>query len=262
MLLATACEDSCFAGSTLIATPRGPRAIRELAIGDEVWSYDHVERHFAVGKVTAIHRARGAIRSLHTAAGVLSAVTDSHPLFVVTNGAFVAAAAIQIGATLLHWNGDPESVPAPTQVIGFDSPAPGDTVEVFNLTVGEAFSTFFADGVFVHNKEYWRPPPCADGPIFALDAPATVCVGTRTNVRVWTDCEATPEQLDGVVLATSDPSRIVFEGRAAIAVGAGTVTIVALVDGKPHREATITVQDCASDAAAGDTSAPADASAD
>jgi hypothetical protein len=244
--------DSCFAGSTRVATPRGPRPIRDLAIGDEVWSYDHVTRRFAIGRVTAIHRSRGAIRSLRSANGVLAAVTGTHPLFAAKRADFVAASAIAIGEELLHWDGDPDRMPVASEVLAVESPTGDDTVEVFNLTVGDAYSTFFADGFYVHNKEE-VPPTCPYGPLVNLYVADTACIGAQKHVSVYGACEASQELLDSVVLATSDPSVIVIEGRTATAVGSGTATITGLVDGRPRAEALITVTNCAADAGVADT---------
>lgn len=250
-------DDSCFAGATMIATPLGPRPIRDLAIGDEVWSYDHVTRKFAIGKVTAIHRSRGAIRSLRTAAGVLAAVTDSHPVFVASLGEFVATKTIAVGAKLLQWNGDPESPPRETAVLGFDSPAPGDTVEVFNLTVGDAFSTFFADGFYVHNKSV-PPAMCTGEAQVHVDAPTAICVGWRSEIRFFGSCLDPDGQRTRTILATSDPAVLVTEGLTAIGVGVGPATIDVLVDGRKVGEHSLVVADCAKDGGIDSTSPDAD----
>jgi len=257
LALVSGCEeqDSCFAGDTRIATPRGLRAIRDLAVGDEIWSYDHEARRFAVGTIAAIHRARGAIRSVSTAHGCLAAVTESHPLYVAARREFVRAAGVAVGERLLHWNGDRESPPEASEVLGFASPAPGDEVEVFNLTVGGAFSTFFADGFYVHNKEpvFDCPEQPAAPERVTVTTSATMCIGTRGDVEL-SDADlpgfCANAAIANVVLATSNPSVLVIEGRKAIAVGAGSATVTALVDGKPAGSATITVAACAADAAA------------
>lgn len=260
LALSTGCiEDgaSCFAGGTMIATPRGPRAIRDLVVGDEVWSYDHVTRRFAIGTVTAIHRARGEIRSIRTAAGVLAAVTASHPLFVADQSEFVAARTLENGAKLLHWNGDPEAAPRETEVLGFDSPAPGDTVEVFNLTVGDAFSTFFADGFFGHNKTV-PLVPCTATSRVTVDAPTEICVGWKSDIRLFGSC-ATSET---TILATSDPAVLVTEGLTATGVGVGAARIDVLIDGRKVGEHSMVVSDCTKDGGADAAPDDTDASSD
>lgn len=84
--------DSCFGGPTLISTPRGRRRIRDLSIGDEVWSFDPVAKRFAVGTVSEIHRARGEVRAVRTARGAIGAVTASHPLFIASGLDYLAIA--------------------------------------------------------------------------------------------------------------------------------------------------------------------------
>jgi hypothetical protein len=250
LALASGCEESsCFAGSTMVATPRGQRAIRELAIGDEIWSYDHVTCRFAIGRVTAVHRSSAAIRSIRTVNGVLRAVTDSHPLFVPARSEFVAASAIAVSETLLHWDGDPESPPVKSEVLGAEWPAPGDTVEVFNLTVGGAYSTFFADGFFVHNKSV--PPPNCAPPTVHVRATSALCVGENVNIEVldvYGVCLTNEELRARTVLATSDPSVILVEGWTALGADAGAATITALVDGKPAGKTSLVVTSCDKDA--------------
>lgn len=260
VLLGACGEDSCFAGPTRIATPRGPRAIRDLAVGDEVWSFDPIERRFAVGRVAAIHRARGEVHTLRTARGELRAVTASHPIF--SRGELVRAADLALRAPLLHWDGDPASWPQESELLSKSPATPGDEVEVFNLTVEGAFSTFFADGIFVHNKSV--PPSCTEiAERMLVRAPSKMCVGETARIDVTdlfiASCPTDASLADRAVLATTNPAVVVVDGTTLIAVGPGGATIRALVDGASLGETSVLVRTCEADAG---TDAASDAPTD
>ena len=255
-------EDSCFAGGTMISTPSGRRPIRDLAVGDSVWSYDPRERRFALGVVSHVHRARREVRSVLTASETIQAVTSAHPLYVASRRTFAADA--RLGETMLEWDDDPAKQPAESSIVGFASPAPGDAVEVFNLTVAGAFSTYFADGFLVHNKTV--PPSCEywDTLVSVSTVHTKLCTGQSSALRVTNEpalfnC-STPEELARrVVFATSDPSVLIVEGTDAIAVGPGVGTITLLLGGKRRGQVSIVVRDCTD---AGTVTDAADADAD
>jgi hypothetical protein len=248
-------QDSCFAGVALISTPSGRRRIRELAVGDEVWSFDPIEKRFAVGTIKHIHRARGEVRSVRTARGAIGAVTASHPLFVASRASF--AADVKVGETLLAWDDNPDAQPIATPIVELAPAAPGDTIEVFNLTVDGAFSTYFADGFFVHNKT--PVPTCASWEEMAtLKAEKSeLCVGEKTalavtNLGIGQGCYTEEEFAKRVVLATSDPSIVGLDGRTAIALKGGSAMIDLLIAGQKKAAAIITVTACTTDAAVED----------
>lgn len=85
-----------------------------------------------------------------------------------------------------------------------------------------------------------------------IEVPADVCVGDRFDVRlsVPIDCHA--------VYATSDPELLVLDGRTAIALKPGKVTITAIFD-TGTSTADVEIHACAVDAA---TDVPSDAASD
>jgi hypothetical protein len=140
----------------LIATPNGRRKICELAVGDPILSYDPVERSFTTAKVGAIYRSRGEVRTVRTTRGELGAVTESHPVFVAARG-FAPVASLTVEDAMLFWDGG--DAPELASIVEIVPAAPGDTVEVFDLTIEGAYPAFFADGFLVHNKSPIGEPP-------------------------------------------------------------------------------------------------------
>jgi hypothetical protein len=250
--------DSCFAGTTLISTPRGRRRMRELAVGDEVWSYDPTEKRFAIGTVSAIHRSRGEVRSVRTARGAIGAATATHPLFIASREAF--AADVKVGETLLAWDDSPDTQPVAAPVLELVAVAPGDTIEVFNLTVAGANPTYFADGFFVHNKS--RELTCDDmmsSARISITNPQ-LCVGESTALTIESDavragCTTDAAFQKRVVLSTSDAKVLGIEGRNAVGRGIGTATVTVVLEGRTAAEVSIDVHACSGFDAGADASA-------
>lgn len=145
-------------GDTLVATPEGPRRLRDLRPGDAVFAFDLAAGTRVTTTVERLHRAR--VEEV-CAIGPLRGVTASHPMFDASRGRFVPLR--DIGADA-RWRLE----------TGRDAPVGNDVelrrtpgVEVFNLTVAGQHPSYFADGVLVHNKSPLFEP---SGPIFCGDA--------------------------------------------------------------------------------------------
>jgi hypothetical protein len=151
----------CVARGTLVSTPRGPRRVEELQVGDEVVVVDPASRATARSPLLAIRVARRECGTVRHAGGALCVTTD-HPLYDPDADAFYPAGDWLLGsrrAVLVHTDGRVEREVL-TEVETFTR-----VDDVFDLTVAHEWHTFVADGVVVHNKT----PPCRD------PAPNTAC---------------------------------------------------------------------------------------
>ena len=162
--------DSCFVAGTNIATPDGPVAIDELAVGDEVLSYDLAKQRVVTGIIEHVFRHEGATpATLALDDGTLLGVTPEHPIYFADSGAFLPAmqASDFHGVLRLGSNGHVSAALAEQ----FEPAASGAPQVVYNLSVSGR-RNFFAEGVLVHNKTFPpRPPPCElDGTCFPPDA--------------------------------------------------------------------------------------------
>ena len=81
------CDSGCFAPETMVATPRGQKAIQDLEPGDSVVSFDPEGNEASVvNEVKEVHEVyRGNYFKLKTALGEEVEVTGEHPLFSVQN---------------------------------------------------------------------------------------------------------------------------------------------------------------------------------
>jgi len=145
-------EDSCFAARTLVDTPAGAVPIEALQKGDLVWSYDlESERRVASPILrTFVHR-NALVRELRLASGRALRVTNEHPFYVPECGRYAPASALSAGVELRTFHAG--SV-GETSVLSF--PERADRTTVYNIEVA-GFHNYFAEGVLVHNKQFWRP---------------------------------------------------------------------------------------------------------
>jgi hypothetical protein len=75
-------EPACFRGDTLIATEHGERPIRDVEVGDRVWSWDMAAGREVLRRVARTHRRPGVgLRALGVDESVIY-TTDEHPYWV------------------------------------------------------------------------------------------------------------------------------------------------------------------------------------
>ena len=141
----------CFVRGTRILTPKGPRRIEELAVGDEVYSLDVETRKPIVRPVARLLRAE-ATQVLYVAAGelVIAGVTAEHPFYDVGRKEWVPAAALVKGTRLLAWLGAADV--REIEVTDIRPASATGRIEIFNLTVDGSEHNYLAEGLLVHNK--------------------------------------------------------------------------------------------------------------
>ena len=76
----------CFRGDTVVSTDKGPRPIRDLAVGDRVWSFDEASGKEVLQQVTRVFRQPGKnLRAVGAGAETIY-TTDGHPFRVEGKG--------------------------------------------------------------------------------------------------------------------------------------------------------------------------------
>lgn len=94
----------CFTAETLIQTPTGLQCIKDIKVGDEVFSFDEEIQKVTIRKVTCLFEEEvQEILEIETEEEVIS-TTRNHPFFV--NGEFKDAEQIEIGEYLFTCNGN------------------------------------------------------------------------------------------------------------------------------------------------------------
>jgi len=136
-------DDMCVAAGTRISTPRGPRPIESIQVGDYVTTPAGPKRVLAAGQTGCSELLR-----LRTAAGRSLDATANHPISSPNQG-FVRMDALTCSGAI-HCGEAPGAV-GPTGVESVQSVErlPGKH-PVYNLTVEDAH-VYFANGVLTHN---------------------------------------------------------------------------------------------------------------
>jgi hypothetical protein len=150
-------QAGCFRGDTVVATEQGPRAIRDIAIGERVWSWDETAQKKVLSKVTKtfVHPARG-LRLVRAGEEALY-TTDMHPFWVEGRG-WTKAADLVVGAKLRSEGGEMLAVAsnvridAATFFAGYAQPAPALALAA-GITSASLDTPAFPAGDVVHNIE-------------------------------------------------------------------------------------------------------------
>lgn len=146
-LMAKLCNISkvfgCFTGETIIYTPNGFTKIKDIKIGDEVFSYDDDKQRVTIRKVTYLFVEEAEeILEIETESEMIS-TTRNHPFFV--NGQFKDAEQINVGEYLLTQSERFIKVLSLSYIL--------KTEKVYNFEVEEDHCYFVGeDGVLVLNK--------------------------------------------------------------------------------------------------------------
>lgn len=150
------CCGSCFVKGTRVATPRGPRPIDELAVGDLVFSWDIARAAIVERPVVDVLRSKSReIFSVRAGELAIAGVTAEHPFWDVRSSRWVKAEELALGHHLLGWLGQGSTKAIPVSELRRER-AYAD-VDVFNITVGGGEEhNYFAEGLLVHNKAAQR----------------------------------------------------------------------------------------------------------
>lgn len=133
---------ACFTGDTLIHTSNGLKPIKDIQIGDEVYSYEEDKGQTVLKTVTHLFEEEVAeILELHTEHEILK-TTRNHPFYI--NGAFKDAGQIEPGEHLLTREGKQ------VKVLGLNYLP--ERTKVYNFEVEDCHCYFVGgDGVLVLN---------------------------------------------------------------------------------------------------------------
>lgn len=170
----------CVARGARVETPRGPRRVEELAVGDEVVVVEPTTLATATSRIVAVRVSQRECGTLRHASGALCVTTD-HPIYDPDARAFFPAgdwlmgtrkAVLVAGSGLVH-----RAVLTAVEVFT-------RVDDVFDLTVEHEWHTFVADGVVVHNKT----PPCSAPSLTTCSCitdGGAVGIGTPTCESTW-----------------------------------------------------------------------------
>ena len=138
---------ACFTGDTLVHTKNGLIEIRNIKIGDEVYSYDEEKGEIKLRKVTGLFEEEvDEILEIQTERETIR-TTRNHPFFV--NGEFKDAEQVETGDVLLSVFGQE------TRVISLNYVS--ESVKVYNFEVETDHCYFVGEeGILVLNRCYTR----------------------------------------------------------------------------------------------------------
>jgi hypothetical protein len=139
----------CFAGDTLVKTERGKIPIRNVSIGDWVWSWSEVDGAFGYHQVVGTsENIAGEIVEIAVGDDVVRA-TPNHPVWVKSVG-WLPCGELQTGDEIEALGGA-----ARVDSVRYAS-VPGG-VKVYNLTVEYAHTYYVGDlELLCHNASCWR----------------------------------------------------------------------------------------------------------
>lgn len=146
-LASSACAPSCFTAGTRIRTPRGPKPIEDLAVGDVVYAFDCERRELVEERIEALLRSEGArLATVVVGTHRIEGVTPEHPFFDPERGTWLDASELSVGQAVVVFG---DGAPVPSKVTAVEWRA--GPVAVFNITVSGQHN-YFAEDVLVHNK--------------------------------------------------------------------------------------------------------------
>jgi RHS repeat-associated protein len=102
---AAGCRYTCFAEGTLVSTPNGEVPIEQIAVGDQVYSYDEETGEEHPAEVVALHHRDVTELWLLQVGGETIETTDEHPFYVVGQG-WTRAKDLREGDVLIATSGN------------------------------------------------------------------------------------------------------------------------------------------------------------
>ena len=145
---------ACFAAGTKVLTPMGEISIEKLSVGDDIFSIDTVQKRLIPKKVTAVHQhIVDSTLQLRFANGQSLQVTAEHPFFDPRSNGYRPIGEFAVGAqvALVRANGGLQAKTDELEIAAKDVSARKGT-SVYNVTVGQPFENYLAEGIIVHNK--------------------------------------------------------------------------------------------------------------
>lgn len=180
-MLAAGCI--CVGRGSRVLTPRGPRPIEDLEVGDEVYACKEDSGELVVTTVTAIRSGTREVGLLRFGSDELR-LTSDHPVYCPEEDLYAPAGDWFLGkrSALLRVSERGRKIVAPERVDAYVGVS-----EVFDITVESELHNFVADGFLVHNKS--KPNNLAsnselgcriDGEI-VFDGDECLCPGARVG---------------------------------------------------------------------------------
>ncbi len=143
---ATNCGSACFTADTKVSTENGTKPIKDIEIGDKVWSCDIETGETELKSVTNIYiHEVDEILHLYTDEWTIDTTTN-HPFYVEDKG-WVAAGDLEIGDILYSVDGDT------VEVADIEIEKLAEPIIVYNIEVDDFHTYFVGDvPVLVHNR--------------------------------------------------------------------------------------------------------------
>jgi hypothetical protein len=176
---ADASSFGCFRGDTIVETEAGRRPIRDVRVGDRVWSWDDAQKRRILSRVTQTYAYPARQLRTLVAGGETFRVTDRHPFWVDGKG-WIEAARLVSGDELRTGGNDVVAVRSNERADaiafyqGYDASmdrsaalrhpiyqlqrvstgaAPSESGIVYNIEVDGVHNYYVGDkGILVHNK--------------------------------------------------------------------------------------------------------------
>jgi RHS repeat-associated protein len=146
--LRKACSKNSFIGDTLVSTENGLVEIKDIVIGDMVWSYNEDSNEKTLQEVTHLIQNEGdkSLVDIKLSSGEVITATADHPVYVFDKGQWRPASKLISSDELFGLNG---------QSIIVDSLRIYDKeVKVFNLTVSDNHTYYVGeDSILSHNAD-------------------------------------------------------------------------------------------------------------
>jgi hypothetical protein len=139
----TPCHPGCFPAGTPVVTPKGPRPVEAVGVGDEVTTVD-AEGVAGAAKVRSIFVTRNRLLKVETDGGTLF-TTPTQPLCRV-DGRIVATEELKAGDRVYRWK-EGRRVAVRVTAVG----PSGREEKVFNLVLGDN-QVFIAGGFLARSK--------------------------------------------------------------------------------------------------------------